>query len=423
MLDAGQQIIDATMAAFPNQYVTLAIGGNGHAGATGNLDPTATYVAENVIAAARASWPGRLIVQINSLSTANPAAPGRDDSTWNLLWNSHPDVAAQMVYWCYDEPTYRANGGVPGDPATVLTASVNAALSYGLSYIEIYQKDVLNLPAVITYAHDALAPPGRLNVSTRLQVGLDEHVAISGFVVGGTGTKKVLLRAIGPSLKQFGIADPLADPVLELYDGTGAVIGTNDNWQTSQLGGVITSDQKAEILASTIFPDDPAEAAIIANLEPGAYTAIIRGANNGTGLGLAEVYDLSATAPATVVNLSTRGYVQTGDDVLIGGFIVGGSEPSTVVVRALGPSLAQAGVADALSDPFLDLRDANGLPVASNDDWADNQREAIEESGLAPLDSHEAAIEQTLVPGSYTAIVSGKDGGIGVGLIEVYRVE
>ena len=139
LLDAGKQIIDTTMAAFPNQYVTLAIGGNGHVGATGNLDPTATYVAANAIATARASWPGRLIVQINSLSTFNPAAPGADDSAWNLLWNSQPDVAAQMLYWCYNEPTYRVNGGVPGDPAAVLTSSVDAALSYGVNYIEIYQ--------------------------------------------------------------------------------------------------------------------------------------------------------------------------------------------------------------------------------------------------------------------------------------------
>ncbi len=421
MLDAGQQIINATMTAFPNQHVTLAIAGNGHVGATGNLDPTATYVAENAIAAAHASWPGRLIVQINSLSTFNPVAPGSDVSAWHVLWNSQPDVAAQMVYWCYDEPTYRVNGGVPGDPAAVLTTSVDAGLSYGVNYIEIYQMDVLKLPAVITYAREALTPPSLLNVSTRLQVGLNQHVAISGFIVGGTGTKKVMLRAIGPSLNQFGIAGLLADPVLELYDEAG-VIGTNDNWQTTQLGGVITADQQAEILASTISPDDPAEAAIIADLEPGAYTAIIRGADNGTGTGLAEVYDLSSTAPAIVANLSTRGYVQTGDDVLIGGFIVGGSESSTIVVRALGPSLAQAGVADALSDPVLDLRDANGLSVASNDNWADTQREVIEESGLTPGDSREAAIEQTLMPGSYTAIVSGKDGGIGVGLVEIYRI-
>ncbi len=158
MLDAGKQIIDATMAAFPNQYVTLAIGGNGHVGGTGNLDPTADYVAENAIATARASWPGRLIAQINSLSTFNPVAPGPVDSIWNLLWSSRPDVGAQMVYWCFDDPTYRVNGGVPGKPAKVLTKCVDAAVSYEVNYIEIYQKDVINLPTVISYAKTQLAP-------------------------------------------------------------------------------------------------------------------------------------------------------------------------------------------------------------------------------------------------------------------------
>jgi hypothetical protein len=426
LLDAGKQIIDTTMAAFPNQYVTLAIGGNGHVGGTGNLDPTATYVAENAIATARASWPGRLIAQINSLSTFNPPAPGPNDSAWNLLWNSRPDVAAQMVYWCYNEPTYRVNGGAPGDPATVLSTSVDAALSYGVNYIEVYQTDVLNLPGVITYARSALAPspalPGLLNASTRLQVGLVDHVAISGFIVGGTGTKRLMLRAIGPSLSQSGITDPLADPYLELHDQTGAIIATNDNWATTEIGGAIVADQQAEILASTVAPTDPAEAAMIVDLSPGAYTAVVRGANNGTGIGLAEVYDLSQSAPATLANLSTRGFVQTGADVLIGGFILGGSGSSNVVVRALGPSLLQLGVSDALVDPTLDLRDANGTLVASNDNWADTQQAEIAASGLAPSDSREAAIEQTLSAGNYTATVSGKNGSSGVGLVEIYNL-
>ncbi len=156
LLDAGEQIIDATMAAFPNQYVALAIGGNGHTGATGNLDPTADYVAENAIATASDSWPGRLIPQINSLSTFNPESPGPEGSIWNLLWNSRPDVGAQMVYWCFDDPTYRVNGGEPGKPSKVLTECVDNAVSYELKYVEIYQKDVINLPTVITYAKSQL---------------------------------------------------------------------------------------------------------------------------------------------------------------------------------------------------------------------------------------------------------------------------
>jgi hypothetical protein len=421
MLDAGKQIIDAAMTAFPNQYVALAIGGDGHVGATGNLDPTATYVAANAIATANVSWPGRLIAQINSLSTFNPVAPGEVDSAWNLLWNSQPNVAGQMVYQCVNDPTYRVNGGVPIDPAAALTLSVNKGASYGMNYIEIYQTDVINLPTVITYAVTALEPPGLLNVSTRLQVGLGDHVAISGFIVGGTGPKKVLIRALGPSLSQSGIAGPLADPFLELHDATGAVIATNDNWETTLVGGIIVADEQAAIRGTGIPPTDPAEAAIIADLNPGAYTAVVRGANNETGIGLAEIYDLSPAAMATVANLSTRGFVQTGANVLIGGFIVGGTD-SNVVVRALGPSLAQAGVSDVLTDPTLELRDGNGTLVASNDNWADTQQAEIASSGLAPSDSHEAAIQRSLSPGSYTATVAGKNGGIGVGLVEVYRL-
>jgi len=427
LIDAGRQIIDTTMAAFPNQYVTLAIGGNGHVGGTGNLDPTATYVAASVAATERTLWPGRLIIQINSLSTINPVAPGPEDSVWNLLWQSQPDVAAQMVYWCYDDSTYRANGGVPGDPAAILTTCVDRAISYGLDYIEIYQKDVINLSSVITDARNKLmlAPetPGLLNVSTRLQVGPEDKVAIGGFIVGGTGSKKIFLRAMGPSLSQSGLTGVLADPVLELHDETGALIGTNDNWETTQLGGVIVADQVEAIRATTIPPNDPAEAAIVADLNPGAYTAVVRGTGSEAGLGLAEIYDLSGSVPAAVSNLSTRGFVQTGANLLIGGFILGGLEASTVVVRALGPSLAQAGVSDFLADPVLELRDPNGLLVASNDNWADTQKSELEASGLSPTEAQEAAIYQDLFPGVYTATVSGKNGGVGVGLVEVYRLE
>ncbi len=156
MLDAGKQIIDAAMAAFPNQYVNLAISGNGHLNSGTNLDPTATYLAENAIANANTTWPGRLIVQINSLSTSIPQAPGEADSAWNLLWNSQPNVGAQMVYQCINDPTYRANGGKKIDPGTALTLSVNNGLEYNLKYIEIYQIDAVNLTTVIAAAHRSL---------------------------------------------------------------------------------------------------------------------------------------------------------------------------------------------------------------------------------------------------------------------------
>ena len=262
-----------------------------------------------------------------------------------------------------------------------------------------------------------------LNVSSRLQVGTGDEVAISGFIIGGNGTKQVLIRAIGPSLAPLGIPDALADPFLELHNSSGAVIASNDNWETTIISGVITVDQAATIRATTIAPTDAAESAILADLAPGAYTAIVSGVNNGTGVGLAEVYDLNQESPATIENLSTRGFVQTGSNLLIGGFIVGGSEMSTVVVRALGPSLLEAGVADALADPMIDLYDANGSLLASDDNWADTQQAEIEASGLAPTNPLEAAIESTLAPGNYTATVTGKDGGVGVGLVEVYKLQ
>ncbi len=152
MLDAGRQIINATMAAFPNQSATLAVGGNGPA-----LDPDPSYVARNAVLNARASWPGRLIVQKNTLETFIPDAPGTG-TLWQLLWDSRPDVAGQMAYWCYGDPTYRVNKGVPIDPSTALINSVNKGLGYQMKYIEIYRKDVINLLAATHYAHVALTP-------------------------------------------------------------------------------------------------------------------------------------------------------------------------------------------------------------------------------------------------------------------------
>jgi PKD repeat protein len=261
------------------------------------------------------------------------------------------------------------------------------------------------------------------NVSTRGQVGSGDTLLIGGFIVSGAGTKKVIIRAVGPSLNQAGVSDSLADPTLELHDSGGSIIGTNDNWQTTQLGGIITQDQVAEIQASELAPSDPAESALIAELSPGAYTAIIRGANSESGVALEELYDLDQNAPARFANISTRGLVQTGDDVLIGGFIVGGPDSSTVLVRGLGPSLAQAGVADALADTTLDLHDNNGVLIQSNDNWADTQQSEIEATGVAPSDAREAAILQTLAPGNYTATVAGKNGGAGVGLVEIYKLQ
>jgi N-acetylneuraminic acid mutarotase len=266
------------------------------------------------------------------------------------------------------------------------------------------------------------------NISTRLQVGTADRVMIAGFIVQGNSPKKVLIRAAGPSLTQFGVPNALANPQLELHD-TNNTIGMNDNWQTTQLGGVITSDQVAEIQNSGLAPRDPAESALIATLPPGTYTAIVQGVSGGTGVGIVEAYDLNAASGSILANISTRGFVQTGDNVMIGGFIVV-TQPTRVIIRAIGPSLTQFGVPDALTNPQLELHDTNNT-IARNDDWqttqifgiiTSDQVAAIQNSQLAPTNPLESAIIATLQPGNYTAIVRGFNSTLGNALVEVYAL-
>jgi hypothetical protein len=276
------------------------------------------------------------------------------------------------------------------------------------------------------------------NISTRLQVGTSDRVMIAGFIVQGSAPKRVLIRAAGPSLANFGVPNALANPQLELHDSNTA-IGMNDDWATTQIGGVITSDQVAEIQNSGLAPGHRLESAIIATLPPGSYTAIVQGlrghdfpengVNGGTGVGLVEVYDLDATSGSLLANMSTRGFVQTGDDVMIGGFIVV-TQPTKVMIRAIGPSLTQFGVPDALASPQLELHDASGM-IGWNDDWqttelwgiiTSDQVGEIQNSQLAPSSPAESAIIATLQPGSYTAIVRGVNDTTGNALVEVYAL-
>jgi hypothetical protein len=236
-----------------------------------------------------------------------------------------------------------------------------------------------------------------------------DNVLIGGFIVTGTHDKDVLLRAIGPSLSLTG---KLANPILELHDGTGAIIGTNDNWQTNA--------NKQEIIDTTIPPTNPLESALLIRLEPGAYSAIVRGANNGTGIALVEAYDLDRTTDSQLANISTRGLVQTGDNVMIGGFIVLGSQNQDVIARAIGPSLPVTG---KLLDPTLELHSGDGSILASNDDWRSTQEDEIIATGVSPANDAESAIVATLAPGNYTAIVRGANGATGVALVEIYGLQ
>ena len=220
---------------------------------------------------------------------------------------------------------------------------------------------------------------------------------------------------MGPSLASFGVPAPLADPTLYLFDHTGALIAANDNWKATQ---------QAQIQATGLAPSNDFEAAILVTLSPGAYTAFLQGKAMTTGIGLAEVYDVDPNVNAQPTNLSARAFVGTGNDVLIGGTIIGGNAGSLlrVLVRALGPSLASFGVATPLADPTLSLRDANGNVIASNDNWKDSQQAAIAATGKAPPNDNESAILGLLAPGNYTAIVAGKNGTTGVVLIEFYSL-
>jgi hypothetical protein len=259
-------------------------------------------------------------------------------------------------------------------------------------------------------------------------VQTDANVMIGGFIVQGTGTKRVIIRAIGPELSQYGVPDPLANPRLELYNAAGALIGSNDQWQQTIVGGIITQNQVDDIQNSGHAPANPAESAIIAELPAGNYTAIVRGVNNTTGVGLVEVYDLGNSS-SILGNISTRSFVQTNDKVMIGGFIVEGTGSKQVIIRAIGPELGQFGVPDPLANPRLELYNAAGALIGSNDEWQQtiiggvitrNQVADIQNSGHAPGNPAESAIIAELPPGDYTAIVRGVNNTVGVALVEVY---
>ena len=254
----------------------------------------------------------------------------------------------------------------------------------------------------------------QLNISTRETVGTGDDVLIGGLIVSGPTAKQVILRAIGPSLAAFDLTGVLQDPTLELRDSTGALIFSNDNWRDTQ---------EAAIEATGIPPNDNRESAIVVTLDPGAYTAILKGKNDTTGTALVEAYDLDATPEAQFANISTRGLVGTDDAVLIGGLIISSeaSAQANIVVRALGPSLGTI-VAGALQDPTLELHDSNGGLVALNDNWRDTQEGIITSTGLEPSDDREAAIFAALPAGAYTAVVHGKDETTGVGLVEAYNI-
>jgi hypothetical protein len=250
-----------------------------------------------------------------------------------------------------------------------------------------------------------------------LRVEIGDKVMIAGFIITGNSSKTVLLRGMGPSLVNAGLSDVLQDPVLELRSANGSVILMNDNWK----------DTQRSLIEGTPFqPTDDRESVIVVTLDPGAYTAVLTGKDQTTGVGLVELYDTSPAVDSQLVNISTRGFVQTGANVMIGGFILGNNSSTThVAIVELGPSLAQFALNNLLEDPTLELHDGNGAIIASNDDWIDDpvSAAALITNGLAPQNVKESGIYLSLPPGEFTAILAGKDGGTGIGVIAIYNVK
>jgi hypothetical protein len=360
------------------------------------------------------------------------APNGRLDVVWLDTRNAANNLDSQLFYsysldggvtWSANvqvSETFDPRIGYPnqnkiGDYLTIVSDIAGGNVAYSATF---------NGEEDIYYVR--VAPPAErlLNISTRMQVQTGDNRLIAGFIVTGSDPKKVIIRGIGPSLG--GISGVLADPVLELHQGD-ATLAVNDNWKTRSDG----SSQQAEIEATTIPPANELESAIVATLNPGSYTAILAGKNGGTGVGVVEVYDLGPAANSELGNISTRGLVGLNNDVMIGGLIIGGGATdgkATVLVRAIGPSLVNSGVQGPLPDPFLELHDGNGATIATNDNWKINdqsqqsQESQIKSTTIQPANDLESALVATLSPGNYTAVVQGRNGSTGVGLVEVYNL-
>jgi hypothetical protein len=310
------------------------------------------------------------------------------------------------------------NDGLPGVPVFAELLGLDAAGET----IFFYRYPATNcgkiyraLPVHLENTKFPTVGPQALNLSTRGVVSTGDNVLIGGFIITGTDPKTIVLRALGPSLSRFGISHAVRDPVLSVYNSSRTLIATNDNWQSDP--------GHSQMEANGLAPANLLESATVQTLAPGAYTVIVRGKDPTPGIGLVELYDLSPLSNSTLGNMSTRGSVGTTDDVLISGFIVGDVDSATVVVRALGPSLAASGVSGVLSDPTLTIYDSTGSEIATNDNWQDNVNAIdVRKNGLAPPNPSESALVLHLPAGAYTAIVRGANGATGVGLAEVYTL-
>lgn len=351
----------------------------------------------------------------------------QDTSHLAVRFNSHVDPATATValnYYLVDPDLTVSQAVMSSEPDTVILTvpplTLNAPYFLTTSNVQDTAPSAntiwLQSQTSFNAQYMPAAAPNRLaNISTRLQVGVGDDVLIAGFIVRGSPDKRIMLRAIGPSLSSNGITNALADPILELHDPTGAVIATDDDWGDNA--------NQQEIIDTGIAPTSPKESVILARLPSDdngvSYTAVLSGVGNTTGVGLLEVYDLDRGLGSILLNISTRGRVDVGENVMIGGVIVAGEAAQRVIVRAIGPSLPIAG---NLADPTLELRDSNGGLLASNDNWRSDQEAEIIATTIPPSNDLESAIVALLPPASYTAIVRGVNDTTGVALVEVYAL-
>jgi phosphatidylinositol-3-phosphatase len=339
-----------------------------------------------------------------------------DEDATNTLTNQIATIFAGALVKPGNYPETNINPPDARPPDGLITPTGTAMNHYNVlrTIEEMFGLAPLGGSAITPPLMDIFRPANAsmLNNSTRLRTGTGNDVLIGGFIVAGQARKKIIVRGLGPSLKINGTPIPgtLPDPMIELHRGDGAIAATNNDWRDTQ---------QSEIQATGLAPSDDREAAIVASLDPGAYTVVLAGRNNATGIGLVEAYDIDQTSPARLLNLSARGRVQTQDNVMIGGVILGGSDYSRVVFRGLGPSIPVAG---RLADPIIELHDGNGATIGSNDDWKQTQSAEIQASGLSPADDREAAIIGNFGPGQYTVVLRGKDNTTGIALVEAYKL-